>query len=600
MSFPVSPGARGGPYLGHGVGLRVPHYERALSGPLEVDWVELVTENFLGGGGRPRAVLEAVRRERPIVFHGVSLGIGSLGPPDAAYLRRVRALADAFEPAWLSDHLCWTRFDGRYSHELLPLPFTEEALALAIENTQRAQDALGRALLLENVSSYVAYAHSAMSEWQFLSELSLRSGCSILLDLNNVLVSAYNHGFAPHEYLAGLPPERVAQLHLANHSQHTHHKFDDHRGPVPDAVWDLFDATLRRFGAVSSLVEWDEDVPPWERLVAERDRAAERARRVLGANEPCARIASGHDLSPVRARGARAGQEGLAQPRSTPAPARSSSSPRLADSQRLFFDALTWPRGVRDFARAAGEEGREQLQRTFLGGGLDAIERVDIYANAYFYRLLDVLRESFPRLARLAGDIPFHNLVTDYLLEHPSRAPDLHRLGDSLPAFLRRHPLGQSAPLLADMAELELALGCSLHAADARPLTRADLLQLAPAHWPELRLALVPSAVLLSVTHDLARAARLCDTEQLEAALETPHVASQALLVQRRGHAVSFRTLAPYEALALTELQHGTCFQTLCDCLAPHGADAPSLLDDLLRWVDDELLFTASSTAKRG
>ena len=329
----------------------------------------------------------------------------------------VRALADSFEPAWVSDHLCWTRFEGRDSHELLPLPFTDEALALAVENTQRAQDALGRPLLLENVSSYVAYADSQMSEWQFLSELARRSGCFILLDLNNVIVSAFNHGFSSDAFLAGLPRERVVQFHLANHTQYPHHKLDDHRGPVPDEVWALFEAALRRFGAVSSLVEWDEDVPTWETLVAERDRAAERARRVLGESEPPAAVRVGATAPSLFA----SHEAALA----TLAPVAASSprarGPALAHTQRLFFDALTWPRGVRDFARAAGEGRAEALDRTFVGsGGLAAIERVDIYANAYFYRLLDASSEFFPRLSRLAGDVPFHNLITDYVLAHPS------------------------------------------------------------------------------------------------------------------------------------------------------------------------------------
>jgi uncharacterized protein (UPF0276 family) len=251
------------PRLGHGVGLRLPHYERALAGGLEVDWIEVVSENFFGAGGRPRAVLAAVRRERPLVFHGVSLGVGSLAPPDTAYLARLRELCDEMEPAWVSDHVCWTRLDDRYAHELLPLPLTEEALAVTVENTLRAQEALRRPLVLENVSSYVTYAASEMSEWEFLSELARRSGCSLLLDLNNVLVSACNHGFDPEQYLAGLPPERVVQFHLANHTRRDGYRFDDHRGPVPPEVWALFEAACRRFGAVSSLVEWDEDIPAW-------------------------------------------------------------------------------------------------------------------------------------------------------------------------------------------------------------------------------------------------------------------------------------------------------------------------------------------------
>lgn len=264
-------------FIGHGVGLRVPHYERALQGALEVDWLEAITENFFGGGGRPRAVLERARRELPLVFHGVSLGVGSLDGPSDAYLARLASLARDFEPAWISDHLCWTSFGGDHTHDLLPLPYTEEALRLVVHNVERVQQALGRELVLENVSSYVEYRASTMPEWEFLSEVAARSGCLILLDLNNIIVSAHNHGFSPEAYLAGIPQQKVRQFHLANHTDRGSHKLDDHRGAVPGEVWALYEAALRRFGSVSSSIEWDEDVPAWEVLCAERDHAARLA-----------------------------------------------------------------------------------------------------------------------------------------------------------------------------------------------------------------------------------------------------------------------------------------------------------------------------------
>jgi uncharacterized protein (UPF0276 family) len=572
-------------YLGHGVGLRVPHYERALRGALEVDWVEVITENFFGGGGRPRAVLEAVRRERPLVFHGVSLGVGDLGAPDLGYLRQVKALADALEPAWLSDHVCWTRFDGRYSHELLPLPCTREALDTAVANTERAQDFLKRPLVLENVSSYVAHRHGDMTEWEFLAELARRSGCSLLLDLNNVLVSAYNHGFAPSEYLAGLPSDKVAQFHLANHTQHARYKLDDHRGPVPAAVWELFEAAIARFGAVSSLVEWDEELPAWEVLVAERDQAAARARRVQPgercgqrAREPAPRGAAGDAAQPHRVPGS------------------------LEHTQRLFFDALTWPRGVRDFAARASDAVRRELEDTFAGDQrLDPIARLDIYANAYFYRLLDVLRDLFPRLAYLAGEVPFHNLVTDYLLAYPSTAPDLRRLGERLPAFVLDHPLGQHTPLLPEVAELELGLASALDAPDSPLFMRSRLAELAASEWPALELELAPSVRLTKAAHDLTTIAALCDDRQRERALATPPAAEQtALLIGRRGHAVYFRALEPRESLTLEKIKGGTRFATLCEALGPHDADPARLAEYLMRWVDDGVVAPPGYPSETG
>ena len=270
------------PFLGHGVGLRVPHYQRALEHGLDVDWVEVITENFFGGGGRPRAVIERLRREMPLVLHGVSLGIGSGDAPNLEYLRKVRRLAEELDPAWVSDHLCWTSLGGHHSHDLLPLPYTQEALARVVDNVDRTQSVLGRPLLLENVSSYVGYRASEMPEWEFLAQISRRSGCYLLLDLNNILVSAHNHGFEPDQYLAGVPAEKVAQFHLANHADRGIYRFDDHRGPVPEEVWDLYERAVDLFGPVSSLVEWDEDVPPWELLRDQQREAARRARAILG------------------------------------------------------------------------------------------------------------------------------------------------------------------------------------------------------------------------------------------------------------------------------------------------------------------------------
>ncbi|TPV95244.1 MAG: DUF692 domain-containing protein [Myxococcales bacterium FL481] len=271
------------PYLGEGVGLRVPHYERALTHALDVDFVEVITENFFCDGGRPLAVLDAAAEHVPVVMHGVSLGVGSTDPMPVAYLRRVRSLIERVRPVWVSEHLCWGTFAGHYSHELLPLPYTREAVQHVVDRVKRVQDDLGRRILLENVSSYVTYRDNEMEEWSFLSEVVERADALILLDLNNIVVSAANFGFDPMTYVQAVPADRVWQFHLANHSDRGHYKFDSHAGAVPQMVWRLYEAALRRFGAVSALVEWDEEIPSWELLRAEQREAARRRQLVLGA-----------------------------------------------------------------------------------------------------------------------------------------------------------------------------------------------------------------------------------------------------------------------------------------------------------------------------
>ena len=262
------------PALGYGVGLRPPHYGHVLGTRPAVDWFEVISENFMVAGGRPLDVLQQVRADYPIVLHGVSLSIGSVDPVRTDYLARLRALAERIEPAWISDHVCWTGVGGHNLHDLLPLPYTEEALAHVVERVRRVQDALGRRIALENVSSYLSFCDSALSEWEFLAALAERADCAILLDVNNVFVSAFNHGFDARRYLDGVPVERVVQFHLAGHSDHGAYLLDTHDHPVRDEVWQLYATAVRRFGAVSTLVEWDDEIPAFERLHAEARRAA--------------------------------------------------------------------------------------------------------------------------------------------------------------------------------------------------------------------------------------------------------------------------------------------------------------------------------------
>jgi uncharacterized protein (UPF0276 family) len=269
-------------HIGHGVGLRTRHFPDLLAGPPPVDWLEAVSENFMAPGGRPLAVLEKVRREVPVVLHGVSLSIGSTDPLSERYLADLAALARRIEPAWISDHLSWGSHGGRYAHDLWPLPCTEEAIRHVVGRVGRVQDALGRQILLENVSSYAAFRESEMPEWQFLAEVARRADCGILLDVNNVFVSARNHGFDPLDYLDGIPADRVGQLHLAGHSDRGAYLLDTHDAEVPDPVWDLARETLRRTGPVSTLVERDDRIPPLDRLAAESARAAALEAEVLG------------------------------------------------------------------------------------------------------------------------------------------------------------------------------------------------------------------------------------------------------------------------------------------------------------------------------
>ena len=276
------------PDLGHGVGLRREHFDRVLSDRTRVDWLEVISENYMGKGGRPLQVLERVRRDYPLALHGVSLSIGSTDPLDRAYLDRLRDLAARIEPAWVSDHLCWASIGGHHAHDLLPLPYTEETLDHVVWRVRAVQDHLGRRIALENASSYLRFAGSSIPEWEFLGEVAHRADCGILLDVNNVFVSAANQGFDPEKYLAAIPAQRVWEIHLAGHSDRGSHLLDTHSTRVCDQVWDLYRFASRRIGAVASLVEWDEDIPDWETLEAESLRARDAQRQALAPRDGAA------------------------------------------------------------------------------------------------------------------------------------------------------------------------------------------------------------------------------------------------------------------------------------------------------------------------
>ena len=269
------------PALGFGLGLRTAHYEEILAGRCAVDWFELLSENYLVAGGKPLHYLDRIRADYPVVMHGVSLSIGSADALDFDYLGTLKALAERVNPQWISDHLCWTGVGGKNTHDLLPMPYTEEAVRHIASRVEAVQEFLGRRILLENVSSYVGYRESELTEWGFLAEIARRADCLILLDVNNIYVSAFNHGFDAEQYLAGVPAERVQQIHLAGHSHCGDHIIDAHDADVVDPVWDLYAKAIQRLGPVSTMIERDDHIPPFADLVAELDRARRIARTAL-------------------------------------------------------------------------------------------------------------------------------------------------------------------------------------------------------------------------------------------------------------------------------------------------------------------------------
>jgi uncharacterized protein len=268
--------------LGFGVGLRRLHYASILEAHPPMDWFEVISENFMVEGGRPLQVLEDVRAHYPIAMHGVSLSIGSTDPLNLTYLYALREAVRRFEPAWVSDHLCWTGVGGHNLHDLLPLPYTEETVRHVVGRIRQVQDILERTILIENVSSYMAFRCSRLDEWEFLSAVAQEADCAILLDINNIFVSAFNHHFDPVRYIDAVPAGRVVQFHLAGHSDHGTYLLDSHDHPICSEVWALYERAVHRFGRIPTLIEWDDNIPEFEVLAAAAAEARRRCDLALG------------------------------------------------------------------------------------------------------------------------------------------------------------------------------------------------------------------------------------------------------------------------------------------------------------------------------
>jgi uncharacterized protein (UPF0276 family) len=276
------------PFLGFGLGLRTEHYNDILESKppdsLKVDWFEALSENYMISGGKPLDYLDKIRANYPVVMNGVSLSIGSTADIDYNYLRDLKKLANRIEPAWISDHLCWTGVHGQNMHDLLPLPYTEETVKHVAERVKIVQDYLGRQILLENVSSYASYIDSSMTEWEFITQIAEAADCLLLLDVNNIYVSSFNHQFDAKAFIDGVPAERIQQIHLAGHNNHGDYIIDTHDAPVIDPVWNLYQYAIARFGQVSTMIERDDKMPALQVLVDELQIARTIAANCENAN----------------------------------------------------------------------------------------------------------------------------------------------------------------------------------------------------------------------------------------------------------------------------------------------------------------------------
>lgn len=432
------------PDLGFGLGLRVNHYPHIFEHWPEVDWFEIISENFMDTDGRPRRNLARIRERYPVVMHGVALSIGTVDPLNSEYLHKLRKLIGWLEPAWISDHLCWTGVAHKNSHDLLPVPYTEEALKHIVSRIKQVQDALERPILLENPSTYLEFHASHIPEAEFLAEMAQRSGCYLLLDVNNVYVSCYNHRLDAKAYIDTLPLERVVQIHLSGHTNKITHIVDTHDDHVVDEVWALYRYVVHRAGRVpNTMVEWDDNIPAFDVLYAE-----------LGKAKAAARDAENYAPLPDLAR---------ERPRyvaNRPIP--------LGETEQRMQDAIL-------LGAAVDTKPEEWIPAK---EGFTPADQLAVYVNGYRYRLYDVTAEDYPVLAHYLGEEAFDGLIKDFVNIVQSGHFNISRYTAQLPDFLAAHGAGDA--FAVELARLESAVSQLTDPEETVPLEPAHLEGMTP------------------------------------------------------------------------------------------------------------------------
>ncbi len=558
---------------GFGLGLRTQHYADFLAAKQPLDWLEIITDNFLVEGGKPLVMLDTIRRDYPMAMHGVAMSIGAAGGVDLAYLRKVKALADRIEPLWVSDHLCWTGPGPEQLHDLYPMPYTDAAARHVVEQIQRAQDVLQRQLVLENVSSYIDFQHNAASEWQFLVHIAQQADCLLLVDVNNIFVSSVNHGFDPLDYLNALPAQRVQQMHLAGHSDCGSYIIDTHDHPVVPAVWDLYAEACKRFGPVATMIERDDNIPPLQSLISELQVARSIA-------EPIWAECAAADAAQVAA-DAHGTNHRLAWTHTAP------HTPALPQLQRRIADyVLDRPNSS---AEAAGTDVVSLVRER---QGVDSAQRLGIYHHAYRVRLADVLADSFAKTCLYMGSDTFAEHATAFAVAHPPLMRSLSRYGADLPAYLAG--LYPDNPELHELAQLDWDLRTRFDGADVAALDAQNAQAAAEGQvpaWLGWQAPLHPSLVLRSIRTNVAQLWRA-----MEADADVPPVQQWAeerfLAVWRKGLRPHFQSLEPDEAAFLRCLQDGQSVDQAATALAGSAVlpDPQRLGDWLQAWLDNGVL----------
>jgi uncharacterized protein (UPF0276 family) len=547
------------PSPGFGLGLRTPHYTELLTKTASVDWLEVITDNFLVNGGKPLVMLKKFCDVYPIAMHGVGMSIGSSSGLNIEYVKRVKALSDWVNPLWISDHLCWTGNNHQFLHDLYPLPYTDETAKLVIHHISQAQDILQRPLVIENVSSYIDFKHSASSEWQFLSHVLNEADCHLLLDVNNIYVSSVNHGFNPQDYLSGLPAQRIQQIHLAGHSDNGTHIIDTHDHPVAPAVWDLYRSACERFGDVATMIERDDHIPPLNELIAELAIAktiASEVRQALVSHTAW----QTHPVTEVSKR---------------------VDSPSLLTVQTQLMQFV-----LND---AAGEDDAI-VPMTNDGAQMAAVNRLGIYHHAYRARLAEVLADVFEKTNLFMGSDTFYDEAVAYAVANPPDTQSLSPFGKQLPDFFKsRYPDNIE---LHELAQLEWDLRSRFDFADVAAMTQSLATRDSSGLWMSYSRILHPSWLVRPVRSNVVQIWHAIHNDEA-----VPEVNIQAqptqLGVWRKGLQPHFKTIDEPQSACLALLQAGHSVLSACGKLAEQDVlpEPERLAQWFAAWLDDEILI---------
>ncbi|HCM43083.1 MAG TPA: hypothetical protein DIS66_07225 [Candidatus Omnitrophica bacterium] len=537
--------------LGHGVGLRSEHFQDILERKPKVDWFEAISENFMDTEGKPLKVLEQVRADYPIGLHGTSLSIGSAGGLNPLYLKKLKKLSDRIQPAIISDHLCWAEHGGKRLFDLLPLPFTNEALELVVRNVDQLQNYLGRRILLENVSAYISFKSSEMTEWTFLNEVARKSGCGILLDVNNIYVNSFNHGFAPQDYLNGIDADKVLQYHISGHTDKGKFLFDTHVGEVIQPVWQLYSDAVQRFGDVSSLIEWDTEIRGLDELLVLNEKSREIAKQIQLGDLSCQ----------VRGDG---GSELIL-------PTASDSRPSLSEVQSMFTLEML------------GKEKTKLAEVLNNQAGDPGIERMDVYAEGYPARISEALAEAYPAISKILGEGAFSDLALGFAQSRSFEHYNLNAVAPLFPDFLKVTPWQESFPFLNDLADLERAVHLAFHAETRSPATPEDFAEKAARDGESLVFQFQTHVFVVRSFWPILDiwSARHLPAAQIKINVENR---PQAVLVHRKNEQVFCQILDPMEVAVLQRLLLGETLSSAFDVMT-EADDITPVQSWFAKWI---------------